>query len=158
MKPNEITIQSYKLDFDVWKEMMDVWKEREANHFVNVIGICRLGVFMQFRNYGTFKFEEGDEDSKWHPIVIEQESYNRKNSNCLIFNLDIDNCDYDRVFIYYHASKLKGHSGYYIYSSKDPSKHIHKYYMDNDMNRIILSLNSVIYGIDKKLGNDRKQL
>ena len=143
-------MDKYKLDFDVWKESPGNWGEREAKHLANVISQCRLGRKMKFNKFGTFSWEEEDKIKKYHPIVEEQESYSKKNSNCLIFDLTIPNCEYDKVFVYQYKTGIKGSSGYYIYSSKDPSNHIHKYYLANDMNQLILSLNRTTYDLDIK--------
>lgn len=145
----------YKCDFDVWREGMEVWKERDANHLSTIISVCRLGGYMRWDGYGTATFEEGDEEDRWHPIIEKLEGHNRKFANILIYSLDVEGSPWTKVFIYYNTSKVKGHAGYYIYNSEDPSKHIHKYYMDNDMNRVMLSLNKVINGIRlKATGNE----
>lgn len=148
-------MKTYKLDFDVWKEYPSVWTEREAKNMIDVFSVCRIGIHTSFDSYGTFTFAE-DDPNQWHPIIETQEEFNKKTTNCIIFNLEVDNCDYDKVFIYMNRGGYNGHSGYYIYSSTDPTKHIHKYYLVNDLNSIIISLNKVVYDLDKRLGNPRK--
>lgn len=140
---------AYILDFDVWKENAEVWKERDGDHFAAVVGAVRLGQLIKFAGYGNMSYEEDDMIKKWHPKVTLLDSYNRKLANCLVFNVVIPGCKYDKIFVYYNTTKAKGHTGYYIHSSTNPKEHIHKYYIENDMNRLMLSINSVLYKLDR---------
>lgn len=138
----------YNLTFDVWKEMPSVWNQRESSHLAHTISVCRMGRFMKFKNYGHFTYTEEDSYKKFFPIIEELDGYSRKNANCMIFDLNIPNCDYDKVFVYQIRSGLKGSMGYYIHSSTNPDHHIHKYYLANDINTLLLSLNMTIYNVD----------
>lgn len=147
MEENKI---QHNLKFDVWKEETSNWNERDALHLANVISICRLGQNMKFDKFGTISYTEDDKNTHWMPIVTEQEAFNKKASNCMIFNLDIPNSDYDKIFVYHYKAGVKGRSGYYIHSTTNPEIHIHKYYMANDMNILLSSLNRVVFELIRK--------
>ena len=145
---------NYNLNFDVWKENPENWNERESRNIINLISVCRVGNFLKFDKYGSFVYSE-DDSNHWNPIVTEQEKFSRRSSNCMIFDINIQNCPYDKLFLYQYKSGVKGFSGYYIYSSKNKDQHIHRYFYPNELNPIVLSLNKDMYELDIKYSIDK---
>ncbi|MCH5167513.1 MAG: hypothetical protein J1F35_06410 [Erysipelotrichales bacterium] len=139
----------YNLDFDVWKESPENWNERESKNIINFVSVCRVGNYLKFNKYGIFVYSE-DDPNHWKPSVEEQEKFSRRSSNCMIFDITIPNCPYDKLFLYQYKSGTKGFSGYYIYSSNERNNHIHRYFYPNELNPIVLSLNRDMYNLDIK--------
>ena len=136
---------SYRLDLDVWKENFSNIVERDARQWITYMGACRIGKNVKFKGYGIVNYDEDDQIQKYHPIITEQDEYNKKTSNVLIFDVDIPNCDYDKLFIYQNKQGNKGAMGFYVYSTKDPSNHIHKYYITNEVTQLLQSVNDIIF-------------
>ena len=145
---------NYNLIFNVWKESPEPWNEREAEKLINMISGGRVGKHVKFSKFANITFSEDDEYEKKCPKVEELENFNKKISNCIVFDIDIPNCEFDKVFIYQYKTGIHGFSGYYVGNSKDesedPFKRIHKYYIENDLNALVLSLSKTVYDLDVK--------
>ena len=145
--------KEYRLNFSVWKESFSPWAERDAQHLMNVVSVTRLNNNLKFAGYGTVKFDEDDLETHYHPIVVEQDKFNKKTTDIVIFDVVNNKLPFDKLFVYHSNAGSKGAAGYYMWSSTNPDLAVHKYYLDNMVSAILLALSKTFSELYSKYCN-----
>lgn len=139
--------KEYKLDFDVWKENFSPWSTKDIEKVINTIVGCRVGTVLAYKGTGSVRFDEDDEKNRHHPIIEHLDEYDKKNSKVLVFDTDESKLGFDKLFVYHYTGGSKGWAGFYFYSTQNPNKHIHRYYLDNESADITINLNRICYSL-----------
>lgn len=122
---------TYNLTFDVPHVTCENFKEKHVYMLNRNIEEGRLGMLMKFSSNANISFAEND-NQHLHPIITEQDKFNRVRTNCLIYDLTNNEYNpgyYDKLFVYHSLTKKNGWFGYIFYNTIT-GKQLHKYYVD----------------------------
>lgn len=145
-------MKTYSLEFSFWKINVDPLKEKEINKVIWILSntrhvqdICHVG-------FGELTFDELHDEQHWHPIVEEQMTFNRRRSNCAIFDIHVTRGTnfYDKLFLYHSNNKRNGNWGYVLYNS-NTKKSKHVYFIYDDLNDLISHINK---SLNRMMRND----
>lgn len=134
----------YKFNFDVWKLDCDPFKDESlCSKIINTIRYSRIGKHVGFDTYADLTFEGEDADKHWHPIVRTTETFNKKKTNCIVFNMDADNeHGFDKMFLY-RSTHASGQYGF-AFVNTSTNYVYHRYYISDDIAYLISTLNQAI--------------
>lgn len=138
-------MKTYNLEFSFWRINVDPLKEKEINKVIWILSQSRHVQDISHAGFGELTFDEINDEQHWHPIVEEQMGFNRRKSNCAIFDIHLTKGTnfYDKLFLYHSNNKRIGNWGYVLYNTKTKkSKHI--YFIYDDLNDLISHINKVL--------------
>ena len=81
-------MKKYNLKFEFWNINVDPIKEKEANKIIWILSQTRHVKDLSFANYGEMTFDPND-DNHWKPIVEHLMVFNRRKSNCMVFDIHL---------------------------------------------------------------------
>lgn len=138
----------YKLNFEFWNINVDNLKEKEINKITWILSQSLQSKNISLYKYGELKFND-DDIHHYHPIVDEQEVFNRRKTNCAIYNMNLS--IYDKLFLYHTNGKKVSNYGYVLYNSKTKNTK-HRYFISDDLNDIIMHINRDLSALE--VGDD----
>lgn len=135
----------YNIKFDFWKINADPLKEKEINKIIWIIGQSRHVYDISFENFGEMKFDEEVDSNHLFPIVEEHNEFNRRKSNCAIFDIHVQHGTnfYNKLFLYHSNNKRVGNWGYVLLNTETNDTR-HTYFINDDLNDIILHINKIL--------------
>lgn len=135
-------MKTYNLEFKFWKINVDPLKEKEVNKVIWILSQSRHVQDINHVGFGELSFDELKDNNHLCPIVEEQMSFNRRKTNCAIFDIHLTRGTnfYDKLFLYHSNNKRVGNWGYVLYNTKTKkSKHV--YFIYDDLNDLISHIN-----------------
>lgn len=148
----EYTEKNYDFELSMCHPMISTFKEKIARIIINTIGGSRLNKNMKFESFGKIEFNEDDINEK-HPFITTMDQFNRVKTNCLIYNLPVNNTNngfYDKCFVYYHtSSKDIVNYGYIFYNSKTNDV-LHDYYIEPSYDELMKHLNQSFNSFERR--------
>ena len=137
-------MKKYNLKFEFWNINVDPIKEKEANKIIWILSQTRHVKDISFANYGEMTFDHND-DKHWKPIVEDLMVFNRRQSNCMVFDIHLTKGInyYDKLFLYHSNNKRIGNWGYVLYNTKT-GKSKHTYFIYDDLNDLISHINKAL--------------
>lgn len=136
-------METYDLNFDVWKINCDNFKQRQISIITTLIAGGRLWGDMKFKSYANIKFDETTDPNHLKPHITLQEDFNRIKTNCLVYDLlktKINPGKYDKCFIYQtNGIKTNGFYGFIFYNS-ETGQYRHKYYINRNDGDLLIEL------------------
>ena len=116
-------MKKYNLKFGFWNINIDPIKEKEANKIIWILSQTRHANDISFANYAEITFDLKD-DKHWNPIAEDQMVFNRRKSNCMVFDIHLTRgVDYyDKLFLYHSNNKRISNWGYVLYNTKSRGK------------------------------------
>ncbi len=144
---------TYNLEFTHWRLQVSQLKEKDVRRITWILGQSRHVRNISFHGYGVCTFNEGDEETHWHPVVEEQETFNRKRSNVAIYDIHVEggNGLYDKLFLYYSSNSRFPNWGYVLYNTKTKEQ-VHRYCIYEDIADVIShinrDLNKILWHVD----------
>lgn len=141
---------TYNLDFWHWRLNVSPLKEKEINKVIYILGQSRHAQDISFNCYAECTWAEGDEETHWHPIITELDSFNRRRANIAVFDVHVHdgNDRFDKMFLYYSNNVRISNWGYVLYNTKTGEQK-HKYCIYDDMFDIILHINRELNKIQR---------
>lgn len=138
-------MKTYNLEFSFWNINVDPLKEKEINKVIWILSQTRHVQDISHVGFGELTFDEINDERHWHPIVEEQMCFNRRKSNCAIFDIHLTRGTnfYDKLFLYHSNNKRIGNWGYVLYNSKT-KKSKHTYFIYDDLNDLISHINKAL--------------
>lgn len=137
-------MKKYNLKFGFWNINIDPIKEKEANKIIWILSQTRHVKDISFANYAEITFDLKD-DKHWNPIAEDQMVFNRRKSNCMVFDIHLTRgVDYyDKLFLYHSNNKRISNWGYVLYNTKT-GKSKHTYFIYDDLNDLIGHINKAL--------------
>lgn len=143
----------YKIEFDFNYLNIDPLKEKEFNVLIGYMTGSRFGQLMSYSCPCSITFDKDDHKHKY-PTITEMESFKRKVTNCICFNLNKNYMNrgyFNKLFIYYDGGKKVSSYGIVFYNT-ETGKTIHRYLIYGDVNDLFRVLNECFnYFHQKKL-------
>lgn len=138
-------MKTYNIKFDFWKINVDPLKEKEINRLIWIIGQSRHVCDIEFTTFGEMKFDNETDPNHLLPSVEEQESFNRRKSNCAIFDIHVEHGTnfYNKLFLYHSNNKRIGNWGYVLLNT-ETNETKHAYFIYDDLNDIIIHINKLL--------------
>lgn len=142
----------YNLEFSWHGINADNFKQKNVGHILQYINAGSMYQYYQFSTYGRIDFAD-DDTRHLHPIVTEQDKFNRTKTNCLIFDMPV--CDsndgtYDKMFLYYTNGKTMSNYGFVLYNSTT-NHMVHKAYIEDTFEDLIKSMSKVMNHLREKM-------
>ena len=131
----------YDIHFDWHNINPSNFKQRMVSEISTMIGAGRMCEFFKFNGYARIDFHE-DDVHHFNPFVEVQDKFNRTKTNCLIFDMPINNANrgyYDKMFLYHVNGTSVGNFGYVLYNTTT-GKCTHKNYVDDAVDELVQSL------------------
>ena len=143
-------MKKYNLKFGFWNINVDPIKEKEANKIIWILSQTRHAKDISFANYAEITFDLKD-DKHWNPIAEDQMVFNRRKSNCMVFDIHLTRgVDYyDKLFLYHSNNKRISNWGYVLYNTKT-GKSKHTYFIYDDLNDLIGHINKALNSMMRK--------
>lgn len=143
-------MKKYNLKFGFWNINIDPIKEKEANKIIWILSQTRHANDISFTNYAEITFDLKD-DKHWNPIAEDQMVFNRRKSNCMVFDIHLTRgVDYyDKLFLYHSNNKRISNWGYVLYNTKT-RKSKHTYFIYDDLNDLIGHINKALNSMMRK--------
>lgn len=138
-------MKTYNLKFSFWRINVDPLKEKEINKVIWILSQSRHAQDISHVGYGELTFDDFHDEQHWNPIVEEQMCFNRRKSNCAIFDIHLTRGTnfYDKLFLYHSNNKRIGNWGYVLYNS-ETKKSKHVYFIYDDLNDLISHINKAL--------------
>jgi hypothetical protein len=135
----------YEIAFDYFYQRLEPLKEAEMTQLLHVIKQSRMGQQLIFEDFGHISFDD-DDTRKRFGHVESTNGFDRKKSNCIIFDLPISDQNhnrYNKLFLYSYSSKIATYYGYVMLNiEKNHSCQIADIY--GDSTDILVSLNKSV--------------
>ncbi|MBO5005490.1 MAG: hypothetical protein J6D03_09720 [Clostridia bacterium] len=142
--------KKYNIEFNYYYQLFNNFKTKECDLINNIIkGSPRMNEYMRFESYANVSF---DEDDKLHKIghVTLSDGYERKKTNCMVFNLpesQFNHNRYNKLFLYTHSTTSTTYYGYLLLNTKT-GRHTQIADVSGEINDIIVHMNKTIVGFN----------
>ena len=140
----------YNLEFDFYYLPINNFKEKAFNLTVSHLQKSRFGNKMKYKCPANISFEDGDKKHQY-PKVTEFDSFKRKYTNCIVFDLVFDKDNqgyYDKLFLYFNDGKQPSY-GYVLYNTETKQR-LHRFLIFGDINDVFYALNNTFNTLHAK--------
>lgn len=127
------------------------FKQKEASSLIYMLNKQRLNDDMQFESYANMSFDKDDTKHEF-PIFTNQDSYSRKSTNCLVYDISNSPRDnyhkYNKIFIYHYIGKVHSYYGYALYNT-ETNESVNKFVIDHEDGDLFISLNRYFWSLTR---------
>ena len=155
--------ETYNIEFSYYYQFFNNLKIKECDLLRHIIEGARICQYIHFNNYANISFNDDDKLSKFGKVEL-FENFDRKKTNCMVFDLPIsqmNNCRYNKLFLYMHSTRSDTYYGFVLYNT-ETSRCTQIADVSGEPNDIIQRLNKCICDfnrcdkLEKQLAKKRK--
>lgn len=132
---------NFKLSF-AWKHIIpNNFKQSNAAMINGMIAGGRMGEYYVFSSYALMYFDDDDKNNL-HPIVELQDKFNRTKTNCMVYDMPINEANrgyYDKMFLYHSNGTSIGNYGLVLYNT-ETKRCVHISFIDDAMDSLLQTM------------------